>query len=387
MIDDPLTIFAALLGAVFLSLKLVERYVWAQRASAVMVILFVTALMSNVGLIPTQAPVYNAVIGFSVPFAVCVILFTVNLADVVKAGRPMLAAFLLASIGTALGVGLASVSLEPFLDDVLGADSWKLAGPYTGTYIGGSLNFFSLWTGLGIENPDLLAAANAVDNLTLFPLYALWVWIPAVLAGRWAVARRWAVAEDESTESDESEPHPRLDPTHIATIAFLAVAVMAASEWLKATLIAPHFPSMPSILILTTLALVLAQFGPIRRLRGATEIGQMGFYLFFAAVGALIDFYQAVVLSPALFAYVLIVMVVHFAFLFGCGRLLRMDLGVLTIASVATKAGPALVPPIGELKGWNHLVLPGILLGMLGYAVGNYAGFAVAYGVRALIGG
>ena len=387
MIDDPLTLFAVLLGAIFLSLKLVERYVWAQRASAVMVILFVTALLSNVGLIPTQAPLYDAVMGFSVPFAVCVILFTVHLGDVVAAGRPMLAAFVIASIGTALGVVLASVALEPFLGRVLGEESWKLAGPYTGTYIGGSLNFFSLWTGLELDDADLLAAANAVDNLTLFPLYGLWVWVPTVLAGRWVVSRRWEVPEDAPVEASADEERPPLEPTRIATIAFLAVAVMAASEWLKRTLIDPVFPALPSILVLTSLALVLAQLGPVRRLRGAAELGQMAFYLFFAAVGALIDLHQAVVLSPALFAYVLIVMAAHFAFLFGCGRLLRMDLGVLTIASVATKAGPALVPPIGELKGWHHLVLPGILLGMLGYAVGNYAGLGVAHAVRALLAG
>ena len=59
-----------------------------------------------------------------------------------------------------------------------------------------------------------------------------------------------------------------------------------------------------------------------------------------------------------------------------------MDLAVLTIASVATKAGPALVVPVAKVKGWKHLVLPGIVLGMLGYAVGNYVGYTVAHAVR-----
>jgi uncharacterized membrane protein len=386
MFDSSLTLFAVLLGAIFISLKLVERYVWAQRVSAVMVVLFITAVLSNVGLIPTQSPVYSDVIRFSVPFAVCVILLTVNLADVIKAGRPMLSAFVIASIGTALGVVIASLTMEPFLVDILGDDSWKIAGPYTGTYIGGSLNFFALWAGLGIENPDLLAAANAVDNLTLFPLYALWIWIPAMLAGRWVVARRWTVAESTFPGAESEMQRPPLEPLQVATIAFLAVTVMAASEWITATIFKPFFAQFPSILILTTLALILAQFKPVRRLRGAAEMGQLAFLLFFAAVGALIDLYQAIVLSPALFAYVLVIMAVHFAFLFGVGWMLKMDLGVLTIASVATKAGPAFVPPIAGLKGWNHLVLPGILLGILGYAVGNYAGLAIAYAVKAMTG-
>ena len=90
-------------------------------------------------------------------------------------------------------------------------------------------------------------------------------------------------------------------------------------------------------------------------------------------------------LSPILFVFVLIVIVLHMLVVYGGGRLLGMDLGVLTIASVATKAGPPLVLPMAEQKGWQHLALPGVLVGLLGYAIGNYVGFAAAYLVRSLI--
>ena len=236
-------------------------------------------------------------------------------------------------------------------------------------------------------NPDLLAAANAVDNLTLFPLYALWMIIPTWLAGKYVVSKRWQVHfDDEETGADEVEKTP-LNPIHITTLFFLAVGVMAVSNWLKVAVVDQFAPAVPTILIVTTLALVLAQFSPVRKLKGAWEIGDLAFWVFFAAVGALINFYQAIVLSPVLFAYVVIIMAVHFVFLFGTGRLFKMDIGVLTIASVATKAGPPLVVPVAETKGWRHLILPGIVLGMLGYAVGNYVGYAVAHGIRILLGG
>ncbi len=388
MLQQPLAILAVLLGAIFFSLRMVKRYAWAEKLSAVMWIIFTSALASNLGLIPTDAPVYGALIDFTVPFAVCVILFTVNLSDVRQAGRAMLVAFALASVGTVLGVLVASLALEPFLARILDAHSWKLAGPYTGTYIGGSLNFFALWAGLEVGNPDLLAAANAVDNVTLFPLYALWMIIPTMLAGRYVVAKQWAVHfEDEAEEASTAKEKPRLDPVSVATLFFLALAVMAASNWLKTAVVDPFFPAVPAILIVTTLALILGQLRPVRELEGAWEIGDMAFYVFFAAVGALIDFYQAVVLSPILFLYVIVIIALHMGVLYGVGRLLRMDVGVLTIASVATKAGPPLVVPVAEAKGWRHLVLPGIIVGMLGYAIGNYAGYAVAHAVRLFLGG
>lgn len=387
MIEDPLAVLAVLLGVIYVSLRLVNRFVWAKRLSTIIWIIFLSAFASNLGLIPTDAPLYGSLIGFTVPFAVCVILFTVDLSDVRRAGTPMLGGFALASLGTILGVIVASLTLEPPLSGVLEAESWKIAGPYTGTYIGGSLNFFALWTGLELGNPDLLAAANAVDNLTLFPLYTVWMIVPAALAGRYVVSKRWEVSHEDADEAATTSKKPRLDPVQVATLFFLAVAVMAASDWLKAEMVDRVAPAVPTILIVTTLALILAQFGPVRRLEGAWEIGDLAFYVFFAAVGAMINFYQAVVLSPVLFVYVIIIMTVHFVVLYGGGRLLRMDLGVLTIASVATKAGPPLVVPVAEAKGWRHLVLAGIIVGMLGYAIGSYVGYAVAHGVRLVLGG
>ncbi len=101
----------------------------------------------------------------------------------------------------------------------------------------------------------------------------------------------------------------------------------------------------------------------------------------------MIDIYNAVVLSPALFAYVMIIMVCHMIVLYGLGRALKLDIAVLTIASVATKAGPALVPAIADTKGWKSLALPGVIVALLGYAVGNYAGFATAYLMKLLVSG
>jgi len=386
MISQPLAVFAVLLGAIVLSLWITRRFAWAARFSAVMWIIFVSALCSNLGLIPGDLPLYASTVGYSVPLAVCLILFTVRLADIRNAGAPMLTAFVLASIGTVLGVVAASLALEPLLAQVLGENSWKIAGPYTGTYIGGSLNFFALWTGLEIGQPDLLAAANAVDNLTLFPLYLTWMLVPAWLAGKYVVAERWKPHHLETTPATQERDKPPLNPAHVVTLLCLAVVVMAVSDWLKTGFIDAVSPQVPTILVITTLALLLGQFRAVRSLKGAWELGDLAFYLFFAAVGAMIDVYQAVVLSPVLFLYVVIIMAVHFSWVYGMGRLLRMDLGVLTIASVATKAGPPMVLPVAEAKGWRHLVLPGIVLGMVGYAIGNYVGWAVANAVRAMLG-
>lgn len=387
MLQDPFAIVVVLFGVILVSLKITDRWAWARKISTVMWILFLAAFASNLGWIPKEADIYSQLVGFAVPFAVCLLLFSVRLADVRNAGKAILVAFAIACVGTVFGVVLASLALEPGLAGVLGADSWRLAGPYTGTYIGGSLNFFALWSGLEIGRTDLFAAANAVDNLTLIPLFAIWTLVPMWLGKRFPVASHWHLETGEDAlESGAHEKRAPLIPTQIITLIFLALLVMWVSGWLKAEVFGEIMPQLPTILIVTTLALGLGQFRAVNSLQGTWDLGQMAFYVFFAAVGAMINIYNAIVLSPILFAYAMIVIAVHMLIVYGLGRALRMDIGALTIASAAAKSGPAMVLAVAETHGWKSLALPGVLMGLLGYGIGNYIGFAVAHLVRTLLG-
>ncbi|MBZ0114368.1 MAG: DUF819 family protein [Thermoanaerobaculia bacterium] len=385
MIHETLAILAILLGIVLVSLLLTERYPWANRLSVLIWILGLAALASNTGLIPTELPLYGSIAGFTVPFAVALVLMRVHLGDIRRAGTAMIAAFALASVATAVSVAIATIALGAWLDPLVGGESWRLAGPYTGTFIGGSLNFFALWSGLELGRPDLFAAANAVDNLSIFPLVAFWILVPRFLGSRFPVAAVWRPSTEDDSDAEETST-PRLISSHLAALSFLAIFIMWLSDWLKVTLLDPVLPGIPSILLITAFALALGQLPAVRRLEGGWEVGFLAFYLFFAAVGAMIDVGNAVQLAPVLFAYVMIIVVGHMVLVYGLGRLLRMDIGVLTIASVATKSGPAMVPAMTESLGLKHLTLPGVLMGLVGYALGNYAGVAVAYAVRAFLG-
>jgi len=386
VIDQPVQLAGVCLAVVLLSVWLDARYSWARKISPVVLILFLAGLLSNIGFITDRSAFYDGLAGFTVPFAVCLILFTVNLGDLKRTGGTLLAAFAIACIGTIIGVLTAGLLVDSQLARVLGDETWKLAGPFTGTYTGGSLNFFALWDGLEIGNPDLFAAANAVDNLTLFPLFAMWVLIPGWLGRFYPVGERWGTIDAIDEAAQETETTPEFRSLDIVALAFAALAIMVVSDLIKTHWIAGFMPSFPTILIVTTLALVLAQFRFIGRLQGAFELGNLSFYLFFCAVGAMINVKMAIVLSPILFIYVMIMIVVHFVSVYGLGRLLRLDIRVLTIASAAAKTGPPSVIALANVHGWKTLVLPGVAMGLLGYAVGNYLGFGAAYLMKGILG-
>lgn len=384
MIQDPFHILIIFMGIITLALYLSNRFTIAKKISPILIILFFSAAVSNLGIITTDNPFYGELTHYAVPFAVILILFHVKLSDLKNAGMPMLVAFGIASLGSLIGCLVGGFVLSAEFNEVLAGEGWKLVGPYIGTYIGGSLNFFSLWTGLEINNADLFAAANAVDNLTFMPIFLIWIVAPNYIMKYYKPGKFWHQKEG-SEEAAEHKP-VELKIFDVAALTFSALLIMFLASWIKAEFVAQWMPSLPTILITTTLALIAAQLKFIQNLHGAHELGNFAFYVFFAAVGALMDIVKAIELAPVLFIFVIIVIAAQVLFVLFFGKILKLDLRVIAVAAVAAKAGPSSVIAITNAKDWNHLALPGMAAGLLGYAVGNYIGFAGAYLLKFITG-
>ena len=196
----------------------------------------------------------------------------------------------------------------------------------------------------------------------------------ALLSGRRPTNQEQSIADE-----DEKSVFETVD---VVTLAFLALVIMVASELLRQHVVS----GIPSILVITTFALIIAHWKRVGEFKGSMAMGNLSFYPFFAAVGATIDIERAIVLSPILFQYVAVIITIHFVFTYGLGRLMQMDIRAITIASCAAKSGPPLVIALANTKGWKSLALPGMALGLLGYAIGNYAGFGAAYLIKLLLG-
>ena len=81
--------------------------------------------------------------------------------------------------------------------------------------------------------------------------------------------------------------------------------------------------------------------------------------------------------APLLVALVLILLTVHAVVTFGLGSLLGLSLPELITASNAAVLGATTAPALAATKGWRNLVTPGVLVGVLGYALGTFLGTLV----------
>ncbi len=340
-----------------------------------MMAIFFGALLSNLGLVPAESPVYDLVGGPITLLSVAWLLLSVDLRDLPRAGPRVLGAFGLALVGTVSGAFLAAL----LFGDLLAPDTPGIAAALTGTYTGGSVNFVSVGRAVGLTGP-LFAGLGAADAIVT----ALWLGVTLLIPVR--VVQRAAqgtVPEPPPTtadEADEAEPrHPYAQPsplsaTAVARLLAVGMILLLAAEWLGA-----RIPGIPVILWLTTLALVVGHTPGLRSLPGAMQFGSVGLHLFFVLIGIMSRIPAIIEVGPAILYFTLTVVAVHGVIVFGIGRLARLDVPTISVASQAAVGGPSSALAVAVAREWRHLVLPGVIIGLLGYAVGTYLGLGVAW--------
>ena len=78
--------------------------------------------------------------------------------------------------------------------------------------------------------------------------------------------------------------------------------------------------------------------------------------------------------------------IVHGLLTFSLARVFRLDAETTAVASQAAVGGPSTAMALATSRGWADLALPGLMVGLLGYAVGNFAGLGIAFAIRAALG-
>jgi len=348
-----------------------ERYSWGRKYSGVMLLITAAIVLANLRIIPTKAPAYDVVWDMLVPIAIPLLLFEADLKRIVREAGPTLLAFMIGSASVVAGTIVGAW----FFD--LGPNEAELAGIFTGTYIGGGLNFAAVSEATGMQGSSLLAAAYAADNVITNLHFLLIIVIPGI---GW-MARRYPTHHmDNATQVDVADDAPvhRIDKLDVAGLLMalaLAFLLAAAGQFLAELRGTPQF----SILAITALTLIVATLFPrqIEKLSGYREAGNVMMFIFLASVGASADIWELVETAPILFLFASVIIIVHLAILFGIGLLFRLDLAELAMASAVCIGGPSSAPALASAKGWRDLLIPGVLVGSFGYAIGSFIGVSV----------
>ncbi|MFK8041083.1 DUF819 domain-containing protein [Congregibacter sp.] len=378
MFVSTLSIAAVLAALIALSEWLATR-TWLRHFGAALLVIVLTAIVANLGVIPTygpETPLYGAIFTYVAPLGIFWLLLLVDLRSLGQVGGPTLLLFLLGSLGTALGAATGHWVVGGA--DALGDQHAALAGMFTGTYVGGSVNYNAVALEYGVmEDAALYAGAAAVDNAMTTVWMVVCVTLPRLLVGFWPKSNDQSEGVQREPVADDGEVARIFD---LAAVIALGIAAVGLSELLADLLKERAGLDVPSVLMLSTLALVLAQLPMVQRLKGARLLGLLAVYLFLAVIGSLCDA-EALMrmgeLAPVLGVFVVVLVSIHGTVVFGAARLLKADLETAAVASQANIGGGTSALALARSLGRGDLELPAILVGSAGLALGNYLGFTM----------
>ena len=378
MISSPLAILAFLFALAAVGFWSERTRIGAVLTGTVIVILL-AILSANIKLIPHASEAYDFVFTYLVPVIIPLFLVKANLIQIAREATRLSGAFLLASAATVLGVLLAIelVDLSGMVSLAMTEQEARagIAGLFASTYIGGSVNYAALGEITGLrQDASFFSAATAVDNV----YSAIYLSLLALLPGlRWLTTRfKMSVAEADSRSAsfDDSEAVPISAASLGSALAF-ALGIVAVSD----TVVAHFDLGMYRYAIITLITVAIATVLPawVSKLRGSFELGVVLSMVFFASIAAGADIVAVITIAPKLIVFTAVLLCGHALVLLFVGRLLGLSLPELIIASNAAVLGATTAPALAAAKGWSHLVTPGVLVGVLGYALGTVVGTAV----------
>lgn len=379
------------LGAA-LAIYLEQRYKWAAKMTGAILALIFAIVLSNFGIIPMDAPVWDAVWGYVVPLAIPLLLLQCDMRKIGKESGRILIIFLIGSVGTACGALLGYAALHNFIPELNG-----LAGVFTGTYIGGTVNFAALGAAFEVSG-EMISAATVADNLLMVLYFFVLIAMPSMAFFRKhfkhphvdEVEAAGTTANENETQAAAFWGRKEISLKDIALAMATTFTIVAVSNVIASALggIIPTSNAILQILNtlfgnmylwITTISMLCATLKPgfFGEIQGSQELGTYLIYLFFFVIGVPASVPMIIMNSPMLLVFAAIVVAVNMLFSLVAGKILNFNLEEIILASNANIGGPTTAVAMAVSKGWTKLVGPIILIGTLGYVIGTYFGLIV----------
>ena len=379
-IQEPVYIITVLLLLIVISEWLAGKSFF-KHIGSVLLIIIAAAILANLGVIPTSTnapPLYDGIFRYAAPLGIFFLLLEVKLKDLKFAGFPMMLMFFIGSAATMIAVIVGYKIVNPQHHINLAN---AVGGMYAGTYIGGSANLNAVALNYEVNKDGVLfAAVNAVDNILTTIWMILTLLLPAVMQ-KFFPRKRNIPPHLEGLSDEEIRDRITQSATNISLTDIAILLALGFGTLFISAQAAQFLTGLPSIIVLTTLALIFAQIPFVQKLEGGKIIGYLLIMLFLAVIGAYCDIDALLKSGNAagiLLLWVTIIVFLHGIIIFTVGGLLKQDWDIVAIASNANIGGATSAPVCAASLGRPDLQLPGLLAGTVGNAIGTYLGILVA---------
>lgn len=330
--------------------------------------------------------VQDLVMTIAIPISIPLLLFSLDLRNSFKTLKTGFFSLIIATISL-----LISVIIGHFLFRDSIEESWKISGMMVGLYTGGTPNLAALATALDVK-PNLFVLTHTYDLIIGVLLLFFFITVAQRLLNKILPHFNGKDEHKRTIEiiKDSEAPDNLLDYFKLKTLKQLlkalglTVLIFAIGGGLS-MLVSPEYQMLTVILTITTLGLLVSLIPSINKIEKTFELGMYFILIFCVAVASMADLRTIFNIEFIhLFLYILIAvfgsMLIHVFF----SWIFKIDTDTTIITITALSTSPPFVPVVAGALHNKNIIVMGITIGVIGYAIGNYLGILVAFVLKAL---
>ena len=383
----------ALLGGIFWASNHPTFSGFFKVVPALLLCYFLPSLLTNFHIVPKDTHLYFVASRYLLPASLVLLTLSIDLKAVFGLGPKALIMFFTATATIILGGPVAILAVSSFAPDLVGGVGpeavWRGMATIAGSWIGGGANQAAMFE---IFQPSgaLYSAMITVDVVVA----EIWMAIILLGAAKSDKVDGWLKADNRYVKVLQNEMEDFLAKTariptfpevmQILGLAFGAVALAHIAGDTLAPWFAENLPytanfSLTSdffwvVIVATTVGLLLS-LTPARNLEGAgaSRWGSVFIYILVGTIGMKMDIKEAVD-QPGLLLVGVIWMIFHVVILLGVARWIKAPFFFVAVGSKANIGGAASAP-VAAAAFHPSLAPVGVLLAVLGYALGTYGGW------------
>lgn len=370
---------------------------------SVLLCYFIPSVLNSLGVISGKSSgLYPVASQYLLPASLVLFTVSIDMKAIAQLGPKALVMFLTGTVGVMLGGPLAVVLVSLVSPETVGGEGanavWRGLSTIAGSWIGGGANQAAMRE-VFQPSGDLFSIMIAVDVVVAN------LWLAVLLYGASITEKidAWTKADTSAIETLKVKIEtysasitriPSLkDWMLLAAVGFGATGFSHAVADVVVPWIKAHVPQLSKfsldsklfwiVVVATTIGLLLS-FTRAKNLEGvgASRMGSVFLYILVATIGMEMNL-LAIFDNPGLFAVGAIWILFHAGLMLLVARLIHAPFFFLAVGSQANIGGAASAPIVASAFH-PSLASVGVLLAVLGYALGTYGGYLSALMMRAV---
>lgn len=362
-------------------LWLCRKFPFLGKIGPVLVLYLIGLIIGNIGLMPGQLPeVQDIMSNATVPLAIPLMLFGCTFRR--EGTRSQILALVTGMASVVMAVIIGYLIFGGHIDE--GA---KVGGMLTGVYTGGTINLAALKTMLNV-NDNTYILINSYDILVSFLYLTFLLTIGIRLFRRFLPHDKTSLTSKDEEEirkeiaKGEENPYKGIFTKEgirqSGILLGVTIIICAISGGIALVLPDGIFMTI-FILMLTTLGIAASFIKKIHNMKYSYDIGMYFIYIFCIAVASMADLSKLDLAGGLnLLGYLLVAVFGSLLLQVIFAKIFKIDSDMMVIASVTFINSPPFVPMMAAAMKNKNVLVPGLSIGILGYAAGNYLGFLIS---------